>query len=148
MKVILKDDVSSLGKAGDAVNVSDGFGRNYLIPRGMAIEASTKNMKALEQEKKAIYGKVEKERQKALSLQERLAATTISIAQKVGENDKLFGSVTAKDIESALAARGIAVDRKKIIIGDPIKAIGTYQIKIKLHSGVTAEVALSVVGEN
>lgn len=147
MKVILKDNVESLGKMGDIVNVSIGYARNYLIPKGLAVEASNKNIKALELEKGVIKRKEEKQQKRAESLRDDLAKVTCIIKRKVGEQDKLFGSVTSKDIEKALEEQGIQVDKKNISIDDPIKSVGEFPVTVKLYHGVTSEIKVVVVAE-
>jgi large subunit ribosomal protein L9 len=147
MKVILKDNVDALGKMGDILNVSVGYARNYLIPKGLAVEASEKNIKALELEKGVVERKVEKEQKKAESLRDEMANVTCIITRKVGEQDKLFGSVTSKDIEKALEEQGIKVDRKNISIDEPIKSVGEFPVTVKLYHGVTSEVKVVVVAE-
>jgi len=147
MKVILKESVESLGKAGDAVKVADGYARNYLIPKGLAVEASSRSLKVLELEKKQIMQKIESERKKAATLIEKLQAVNCVIACRVGEQDKLFGSVTTKDIEKSLADQGMEIDRKMIIIEEPIKSLGEFPVKIKLQPGVATEIKITVVNE-
>lgn len=145
MKLILKENVASLGKAGDTVKVSDGYARNFLIPKGLAIEATGKNLKALEQKKKHILYIAEKEMKSAEELSERLSGVACTIERLVGDQDKLFGSVGAKDIEKALAERGIEIDRKNILLEEPIKVLGEFPVKIKLPAGASAEVKIRVV---
>lgn len=148
MRVILKEDVESLGKAGAALNVTDGYARNFLIPRGLAIEASSKNLRALEHEKKIILQRAETRRKKAEALTEKLSGLkTRTISRRIGEQGKLFGSVTTKDIEELLLEEGIEIDRKNIILKEPIRSLGEFPVRIKLHSGITAEVKILVVGE-
>jgi large subunit ribosomal protein L9 len=147
MRVILKADVESLGKMGDLVKVSDGYARNYLIPKGFAAEASSKNIKTLEHEKAIITRKAEKEKKNAEAMLEKFAGLAVTISRRVGEQDKLFGSVTSKDVEKALADQGIEVNRKDIVMDDAIKALGDYSVKIKLYPGIAAQVALKVVEE-
>lgn len=147
MKIILKETVESLGAMGDTVKVSDGYARNYLIPRGLAIEASTKNIKNLDHEKRLIAIKTEKERSKAEALIAELGKVTCSISRKVGEQDKLFGSVTSKDIEENLRDQGIEVARKNIVIEEPIKKLGDFTVKVKVYPGIFGEVKVSVTGE-
>jgi large subunit ribosomal protein L9 len=147
MKVILKDNVESLGKMGDILNVSIGYARNYLIPKGLAVEASNKNIKALELEKGVIERKEEKQQKRAESLRDEMAKVTCIIKRKVGEQDKLFGSVTSKDIEKALGEQGIKVNRKNISIDEPIKSVGEFPVTVKLYHGVTSEVKVVVVAE-
>ena len=147
MKVILKENVESLGKAGDAVKVADGYARNYLIPKGLAVEASSWSLKALEHEKKRIMKKIESERKKAELMVERLRGATCTLYRRAGEQDKLFGSVTTKDIEKSLVEQGIEIDRKMIILGEPVRSLGEFPVKIKLQPGVMAEIKITVVGE-
>ena len=148
MKVILKENVASLGNAGDMVKVSDGYGRNFLIPKGMAIEASTRNVRALEHEKRHILQAAEKEKKKAETFSEKLAGMTVTISRRVGDQEKLFGSVGTKDIEKALGEQGIAIDKKNILLNEPIKSIGEFPVKIKLSAGVTGEVKVRIVAED
>jgi len=148
MNVILKENVASLGKAGDTVNVSAGYGRNYLIPKGLAIEASSKNVKALEHERRHILQVAEKERKKAEAIAEKLREITCTIARRVGEQDKLFGSVGTKDIEKALQDEGIEIERKNIILEEPLKSLGEFSVKVKLPAGASAEVRIKIVGED
>ncbi len=147
MNLILKENVAALGQAGDTVKASDGYARNYLIPKGLAIEANTKNLKTLEHDRKHILRIVEKEKKKAEGLAEKLAALTCTIARRVGDQDKLFGSVGSKDIEQALEEAGLPIERKNILLEEPIKALGEFPVKIKLPAGVTAEVKVHVVAE-
>ncbi|MDO8786196.1 MAG: 50S ribosomal protein L9 [Syntrophales bacterium] len=147
MNVILKEEVESLGKAGATLKVANGYARNFLIPQGLAMEASSKNLKALEHEKKIILQKAETRRKKAGALTEKLAGLTCTISRRIGEQGKLFGSVTAKDIEELLLKKGIEIDKKNIILKEPIRSLGEFPVSIKLHSGVTAEVKILVVDE-
>lgn len=147
MKVILKQNVPSLGKAGDLVKVNDGYARNLLIPKGLAIEADNKNIKAFEFEKKSILQKAQKEKAGAEDLASRLAQVTLTLSRKVGDQHKIFGSVTSKDIETALQEKGYTIDRKMIVHDDPIKSLGEFKVRIKLHSGIETEIKIQVVGE-
>ncbi|MBM4271001.1 MAG: 50S ribosomal protein L9 [Deltaproteobacteria bacterium] len=147
MKVILKDNIESLGKAGDTVKVSDGYARNYLIPRGLAVEASNRTLKAFEHEKKQIMQKIERERMTAETLAERVKGTTCTIIRRVGEQDKLFGSVTTKDIEHSLHEQGFEIDKKMILLDEPIKATGEFPVRIKLRPGVITEIKVVVEAE-
>ncbi len=147
MKVILKENVESLGKTGDMLNVTDGYARNFLIPRDLAIEASSRNIKALKHEKMLIEHKREREKKKAESLLEKFSDVTCTISKRIGEQDKLFGSVTTKDIEKSLHEQGIEIDRKNIVLEEPIKSTGEFSVKVKLSPEVTAEITVSVVGE-
>ncbi|MCX5843025.1 MAG: 50S ribosomal protein L9 [Deltaproteobacteria bacterium] len=148
MKVILKVNVDSLGKAGEIIKVADGYARNYLIPKGLAVEASNWSMKALEHEKSRIMKKIETERKKAEVMVEKIQGVTCTISRRVGEQDKLFGSVTTKDIESSLIEQGIEIERKMIILEEPIKSLGEFPVKIKFQPGITAEITVTVVGES
>ncbi len=148
MKVVLKQNVSSLGKAGDLVKVADGYARNFLIPKGLAAEASGGNLRAFEHEKHRILVHAEKIQKQAEETGARLSAITCSIARRVGEQEKLFGSVGAKDIEEALAALGIEIDKKNILLDEPIKALGEFSVHIKLSAGVTGEIKVVVVAES
>jgi large subunit ribosomal protein L9 len=147
MKVILKENVASLGKMGDAIKVSDGYARNYLIPQGLAIAANNKNLKVLEHERKHILQVAEKERKKSEVLAERLAGITCTIARRVGDQDKLFGSVGSKDIEKALQEEGVEIERKNILLDEPLKSLGEFPVKIKLPAGASAEVKVKIVAE-
>ena len=149
MKVFLKQSVSSLGKAGSIVKVTDGYARNFLIPKGMAIEADEKNVKLFEHEKNNILKKAAKEHKSAQDLADVLSRETITIARKVGDQDKLFGSVSAKDIETALKEKGYDINRKMIVHehGEHIKDLGEYKVRIKLAHDVETQIKLNVVGE-
>lgn len=149
MKVILKQNVPSLGKAGDLAKVNDGYGRNFLIPKGLAVEANEKNIKSFEHEKKNILQKAEKERKDAQGLAARLADVTITMTRKVGDQDKIFGSVTTKDIEAALREKGFDISRKMIVHhhDEQIKSLGEFKVKIKLTHDVETEIKLIVAGE-
>ena len=147
MKVILKQNVPSLGKAGDLIKVNDGYARNLLIPKGLAIEANDKNIKTLQHEKNNILQKNIKEHKTAESMALALANVTLTMSRKVGDQDKIFGSVTTKDIELALKEKGFDIDRKMIVHDEQIKSLGEFKIKIKLLSGVDTELKLIVIGE-
>ncbi len=147
MDVILIEDVYKLGKIGDLVKVKTGYGRNFLLPQKLAIAASTKNKHRLEHEKKIASFRVTKAKQACQETANALTRKPISIARRVGEQDKMFGSVTAHDIERALAGAGVTIDRKKIVLQEPIKALGDYKVPVRLMSDMTAEITLSVVRE-
>lgn len=147
MKVVLKQNVESLGKAGDLVKVADGYARNFLIPKGLAAQASTGNLKAFEHEKQRILLHADKIQKQAEEVARRLSEVTCTIARRVGEQEKLFGSVGAKDIEEALIAQGIEVDKKSVLLDEPIKALGEYPVRIRLSAGVTGEIKVVVVAE-
>ncbi|MDD5414622.1 MAG: 50S ribosomal protein L9 [Smithellaceae bacterium] len=148
MKVILKQNVPSLGRAGDLVKVNDGYARNLLIPKGLAVEADDKNIKAFELAKKNILQKAQKEKAGAQDLASRLSQVTLTIPRKVGDQHKIFGSVTSKDIESALAEKGFDIDRKMIVHDEQIKHLGEFKVRIKLHSGIETEIKVNVIGED
>ncbi len=148
MKVILKEDVKSLGKAGEIVDVSDGYARNYLIPRRLAVIADEKNIKAFELQKKRIMEAAERERAEMTSFAERLRSVNITIKAKAGEEGKLFGSITTMDIAEALKKEGIELDRKRIQLDQPIKRIGEYTIKVKLPYDINSEFRLRVLNED
>ncbi|HPL97112.1 MAG TPA: 50S ribosomal protein L9 [Smithellaceae bacterium] len=147
MKVILKQNVPSLGKAGDLVKVNDGYARNLLIPKGMAVEADDKNIKALELQKKQLLQKAQKEKAAAEEQASRLSQITLTISRKVGDQHKIFGSVTSKDLETALKEQGFDIDRKMIVHDEQIKSLGEFEVRIKLAAGVEAKIKLNVVGE-
>jgi len=147
MKVILTQDITGLGSIGDLITVKDGFGRNYLVPQGKALQATSQNMKKLEHQKRQIREKIDKAKREAERLAARIESVSCTVAKAVGEEDKLFGSVTGMDIEASLKLEGVEIDRKKITIPEPIKSLGIYNIPIKLHPEVTAVLKLWVVKE-
>lgn len=147
MEVILQEDVHSLGKSGEIVKVSAGYARNYLIPRGLAMLATTRNVKVLEHQKRMVTQKIKKQEKKAQATKETLEALSLTIRKKAGEQDKLFGAVTAMDIEEAIAKEGYAVDRRRIDLKEPIKNLGVYVVPVKLHPEVIAQVKVWVVNE-
>ena len=145
MQVILKEDVPNLGKSGELVNVKPGFGRNYLIPQGLAMVATAGNIKQIEHEKKVIAAKNAKLAKDSQAIADRLAQLEVSIERQVGEESKLFGSVTTRDIAEALADKGVTVDHRKIVLAEPIKAIGFQTVDVKLGQGVTGKLKVVVV---
>jgi len=147
MQVILKEDVHNLGKAGDLVNVKPGFGRNFLIPTGKAIIATAGNVKQIEHHKKQIAAKTALLAKDAQAMADRLAAIEVQIERQAGEGDKLFGSVTGRDIEEALKDKGVTIDHKKLVMGDPIKTIGYHTVDIKLGNSVTGKIKVVVVSK-
>ncbi len=147
MKVILLEDVSSLGKMGDSVEVRQGYARNYLIPRKLAVQATSRNIKSQEHQLQALQKKVEKTRTDAQSIAEKLLGVSLTLTRKAGEAGRLFGSVTNMDIGEALAAEGIDIDRRNILLEDNIKELGEFEVSIKLHQNVSATVKITVVGE-
>jgi large subunit ribosomal protein L9 len=144
MKVILKEDVDHLGKMGALVEVKDGFARNFLLPNRKAVLATDKNTKELEHERKVIDIKLKKIRKEAEGLGEKIQAVTLHIQVQAGEEDKLFGSVTAQDIVDALEKESITIDKKKILLEKPLKELGIFPVPIKLHSDVIANLKVSV----
>jgi large subunit ribosomal protein L9 len=148
IQVILKEDVSNLGRSGELVAVKPGYGRNYLIPQGLAIIATKENIARLEHDQKVLELRAAKRRKDADGVKQRLDQVTVQIERQVGEGDKLFGSVTSRDVEEALAAQGTPVDRKKIHLPEPIKALGQYTVDIKLGPEVTAQVKVWVVAKS
>ncbi len=147
MEIILLEDIPSLGKVGDLVKVSDGYGRNYLIPQKLAIKATLKNRKKLEHEKRFAQEKTDKVKRDAEKLATRIEEFSCTITKPVGESGKLFGSVTSKEIEQQLNENGFQIDRKKIELEEPIKNLGVYTIPVRLHSEVIANLKLWVVRE-
>ena len=147
MKVILKEDVKNLGAMGQIIDVSVGYVRNFLLPRGLAVEANVKNIKSLEHQKRIIQEKAKKIKNQAQDLSAKISAMTLVIKTKSGEEGKLFGSVTSMDIAEALKNEGIEIDKKKIDIEEPIKRLGVYKVNLKLHSEIPTQVNVQVVEE-
>ena len=147
MKLLLKEDVDGLGFCGDEVEVKDGYGRNFLIPKGKALLATPNNLKAFNHQKRVVQGKVTKVIAAAQAVADEIAKVTCLVKKKVGDTGKMFGSVTAQEVADLLKGQGVEVDRRKIQIAEPIKKAGEYKIPVKLHSEVTAEIKLVVEGE-
>ncbi len=147
IEVILREDIQSLGKAGDLVRVKPGYARNFLLPQGLAYEATEGNKKRIAAEGKARATRVATERSEAETHAARLGAITVTIPGRAGEEGKLFGSVTAQDVADGLAKQGVEVDRRKIELDHPIKTLGFHSVGIRLHPEVRAEVRVSVVAE-
>jgi len=147
MQIILQEDVEKLGNRGQVVEVAEGYARNFLLPRKLALEASPGNMKRLEKMRAAFAKKEAVEKADAQKLAEMLASVSLEVARKSGENDQLFGSVTTADISDALAAQGYTIDKRKIQLAEPIKLIGNFEIPIKLHREVVSNVKLAVKKE-
>jgi large subunit ribosomal protein L9 len=147
MELILMEDVPSLGKVGDLVKVSDGYARNYLLPRKKAVRATAVGIKAVERERHSLEHKQDKLEQEAQELAQKIEEISCTVAKPAGEEGKLFGAVTAADIEEALREQGVSVDRKKIILEEPIKNLGVYTVSLKLHHRVIAQLKLWVVKE-
>ena len=147
MEVILKEDVQKLGHRGDVVKVADGYGRNYLLPGKLAIEATAANKAVIEQMKASAVRRSAKEKTEAEALVQQLNNVTLVFERKVGENDHLFGSVTSADIAQQLEAKGFNIDRRKVQLEEPLKQVGEFHVPVKLHREVTAHVAVTVKGE-
>lgn len=147
IQVVLQQDIPSLGKSGEVVKVRPGYARNYLIPRQMALPATARNIAKLEHDKAVAAARAAKLKAEAQQLAEKIATVKVEIPRKVGEGDRLFGSVTAKDIAAALEAQGIVIDRKKIELDEPLKALGDFEVRAKLAPEVEATIKVSVVAE-
>jgi len=147
MQIILQEDVEKLGTRGQVVNVAEGYARNFLLPRKLALEASAGNMKRLEKMRATFAKKEATEKGDAQKLAELLAGVSLELTRKAGENDQLFGSVTSADISEALAAKGFNVEKRKIALAEPIKVVGEFEIPVKLHREIAANVKLSVKKE-
>ncbi len=146
MKVILLEDIKNVGKKGQLLDAADGYARNYLLPKKLAVLANNENLNILEQKKKSDENKSKRELEAAETLGNKLKETKLKVPVKAGENGKLFGSVTSKEIAAALAEAGLPVDKKAIVLHDPIKSAGTHQVNIKLHPKVSVQVSLEVFG--
>ncbi|HVX94335.1 MAG TPA: 50S ribosomal protein L9 [Polyangia bacterium] len=147
MQVILRDDMDNLGKSGEVVNVKPGYARNFLLPRGHAIKATAGDIKRVEHEKRVIAARTAKMAKEAQAEADKLSQVSVSISRAVGEEDKLYGSVTSRDIAEALAGKGVKVDSKKIHLEEPIKTLGMTEVQVKLGRGVNATVKVWVVKE-
>lgn len=147
MELILREDVEKLGVRGQVVKVADGYGRNFLLPRRLAVVATEANKKIIEQERQAHLRKEAREKSAAQELGNMMAGVSITIAQKAGEQDQLFGSVTSKDIAEALEAKNYHIDRRKIHLEEPIRQLGEFKVPVRLHRDVTAEITVHVVRE-
>ena len=147
MEVILREDVDKLGHRGQVMKVADGYARNFLLPKRLAVAASESNKKIVEQERQAALRREAKEAADAADLGKMVETVNITIAQKAGDNDQLFGSVTSKDIAEALEKQNYQIDRRKIQLPEPIKTLGEFKVPIRLHRDVTVEVTVHVVKE-
>jgi large subunit ribosomal protein L9 len=147
MKVILKEDIPKLGTMGETVQVAPGYGRNYLIPQGKAVLATSKNFKELEHQRQLILRKAELIRKDAESFAEKFRGLTLTLSRKVVEEDKIYGSVSVSDISQALEEAGVEIERKLIKLDEPIKSLGEFQVPVKVHADVTAEITVQVVKE-
>lgn len=145
MKVVLTDDVKGLGHRGDVVNVADGYGRNFLLPKTLAYPATPGNLKRLEQEKKRYDARVAKEKDQAEAVAKTVEGTKIVLHKKAGEGDHLYGSVTAAEVADGLAEKGITVDKRRVELEEPIKRLGTHTVHVKLHKDVTVAVTVEVL---
>lgn len=145
MKVILQETVEGLGHLGDLLDVSNGYARNYLLPRKKALEANNRNIKALEHVKRVTSERAKKERNEFEDLAKKISAVSLSFSVKVGKDDKMFGSVTSKDIGEGLAEKGFTIDKRKILLDQPIKELGTVTVPIKVYKDVTAAVPIHVI---
>ncbi len=147
MEVILKEDVANLGHRGDVVKVADGYGRNFLLPRKLALQATLANKKQIEEMQAAAARRSATEKVVAEEIAVKLAPVVLVFTRKSGENGQLFGSVTSSDIATELAAQGFEIDRRKITLNEPIKALGNFEVAIKLHREVSAPVKVKVLGD-
>ena len=145
MQVILKEDLDNLGKSGEVVNVKEGYGRNYLLPRGLAVMATADDVSRVAHEKRVIAARVAKLAKETQAEADRLGQVTVSIARSVGEEDKLFGSVTSRDIAEALAEQKVVIDAKKLHLEEPIKTLGLTEVQVKLGHGVSAKIKVWVI---
>ncbi len=147
MKIILKETISSLGIIGSEVNVADGYARNYLLPQGKAVPATVQQRKILEQEKAKFELQIAKEKEFAQEMANRLEAVMVTIPSKVHEAEKLYGSVTVRDILDALKKQDVEVEKRMVLLNDPIKTIGTFKVPIRVYQGVKPEITVEVVPE-
>jgi large subunit ribosomal protein L9 len=147
MEVILREHVDNLGRRGDVVKVADGYARNYLLPRKLALTVTESNRRQIERERKLAEAREVEERQTSEALAARIAQVEIVIARRVGETDALYGSVTAADVAEGLAAKGLEIERRRLHLAEPIKQLGEFMVPIRLHRDVTAEVKVVVVKE-
>jgi len=147
MRVILREDVDKLGRRGEVVKVAQGYGRNFLVPKGLAYIHTPGNAKRVELERRFLHVKETREKQEAEDLGRRLAQTSTTIVRKVGENETLYGSVTNADVSEALEKEGFTIDKRKILLEEPLKTLGIYTVPVKLHPEVTAELKVWVVKE-
>jgi large subunit ribosomal protein L9 len=147
LEVILRADVDKLGKRGEVVKVAEGYGRNYLLPRGLALAVTAANKAMIDKERKAYEARLAREKAECASLAERIGALRYVAPRKVGENEQLYGSVTAADVAEFLAAKGIEIDKRKVQLEEPIKKLGDHEVRVKLHPEVVATLKLLVSKE-
>jgi large subunit ribosomal protein L9 len=148
MEVILKEDIANLGKIGEVVRVRDGYARNYLLPRGLVLLANKKNLKTFEHQKKVVSDQKQRIVRQAQTVADQLATVTLVIPMKVGEEGRLYGSVTNMQIEKALKTKGLNVERRKIHLNEPIKTAGDYEVPVRLSADVTVPLKVSIVPES
>ena len=147
MKIILRADVENLGRLGDVVTVKAGYGRNYLLPQGLAMLVTPGNLKAFELERKKLQARMDALRAAAADLASKLEGVVVTISMRVGENDKLYGSVTSPLIADSLAAQGIDIDRRRILLDSPIRSVGEHTVRVRLHADVVANLVVAIVPE-
>jgi large subunit ribosomal protein L9 len=147
MKVILTKDLDNLGRAGALVDVKTGYGRNYLLPRNLAVLATAKNMRQLEHQKSGILARAAKEKQNMAAIAQKISAIEVKFTRKVGDQNKLFGSVTSKDVHEQLVAQGYPIERKQVHMPEPLKEVGTHEVEVKLHPEVTVKLKVTVGAE-
>ncbi len=148
MEVILREDIEKLGNRGQVVKVAPGYARNFLLPKRLAVAATGANKKIVEQERQAHLRREAKETADAQDLAKMMASVIVTIAQKAGENDQLFGSVTSRDIGEGLERQGYSIDRRKIMLADPIRQLGEFRVPLRLHRDVTVEITVNVIRED
>src|SRR5947209_14115641 len=148
MKVILTKEIPNLGKPGALVTVKPGYGRNYLLPRNLAVLATDKNVRRMEHDKAGILARSAKEKSNMAAMAKKLEAIEVKFTRKVGEQNKLFGSVTSKDIHEQLAGQGYPIERRQVHLPDPLKDLGTFEVDVKLHPEVTAKLKVTVLAES
>ena len=144
IKVLLKNDVPSLGAGGEVVRVRPGFARNFLLPRGLAVPATAGNLARIDDLKRQAASQAKQELEQATALAAQLGGLSVTVERAVGEEGKMYGSVTAKDVEDAFVKAGTKIDRRKLVLKDPIKELGTFEVPIKLHASVTATLKVTV----
>jgi len=147
MQVILREDIDKLGKIGDLVKVANGYARNFLVPKKKAIEATPDNLKAMDHARKMVSDRLRRMKKDAILEADRMKGLAVVIKVKVGEEGKLFGSVTSMDIAEAVKAQGVMLDKRKIVLDEPIKRIGEYALAVKLHAEVPVEIKVTVIAE-
>ena len=148
MEIILQEEVANLGQIGDIVKVRDGYARNYLLPRGLAVQANRRNVRVLEHHKRLVAAKKERVQRQAQTLLDQLSALSLTIPAKAGEEGRLFGSVTNIDLEAALKEQGLTLDRRRILLDEPIKQLGSYEVPVNLGGALRANIKLEVTAES